>query len=227
VRSLKEANMTTQQAVRLVEITKRKADELFDELIAELHVQGIKVAPPVDEDAATIAVTDPTVRGYDEPWAFGDTTLTGSWEEVEELKGVTYTWPDSNIDTYDPFVIYRGLGDYDGMTLALGYKPNGEVIGFVVFGNAASKRGITYWVLADDFDESNEKLSMIRGGGATARAGFNTSDSLPKAYNGFETEMLRDRVAGKWNVQAVVADANDHETMLAHTALQARLRKLM
>jgi hypothetical protein len=213
--------------VRLVEITKRKADELFEELIAELQGQTIDVAGPVEEDTETVAATDPTVRGYNEPWAFGDTTLNGSWDKADEPKDVSYVWPDGNVDHYDPFVIYRGLGDYDGMLLALGYKPNGEVIGFVVFGNAASKRGITYWVLADDFDESNEKLSMIRGGGATGRAGFGPSDSLPKAYDHFTTDMLRDRVVGKWNVQAVVAKADDYETMLAHTALQARLRKLV
>lgn len=220
--------MKAKQVVRLVEITKRKADELFEELIAELQGQGIEVEAPVEEDAVTIAATDPTVRGYDEQWAFGETTLTGSWERVdEEHKGITYMWPDGNLDEYDPFVLYRGLGDYDGMILALGYKPNGEVIGFVIFGNVGAKRGITYWVLADDFDESNEKLAMIRGGGTTGRAGFGPADSLPKAYDGFKTDMLRDRVAGKWNVRAVVAKADDHETMLGHTALQARLRKLV
>jgi hypothetical protein len=37
---------------------------------------------------------------------------------------------------------------------------------------------------------------------------------------------LRDRVAGKWSVQAVVADADDHAKMAGHTAIQARLREL-
>jgi hypothetical protein len=225
--SRREVTMETQQIVRLAEITKRKADELFVELLAELQGRGIEVTAPMEEDAETVAATDPTLRGYDEPWAFGDTTLNGSWEKVDDPKGISYVWPDGNVDEYDPFVIYRGSGDYDGMLLALGYKSNGEVIGFVLFGNAASKRGITYWVLADDFDESNEKLSIIRGGGTTGRAGFGPSDSLPKAYDGFKTNMLRDRVAGKWNVQAMVAKTDDHETMLAHTALQARLRKLV
>src|SRR4051812_25263537 len=102
--------METHQVVRFVEITKRKADELFQELIAELQGQGIEVAAPVEEDAVTVAATDPTVRGYDEQWAFGDTTLTGSWEKVEEHEGITYVWPDGNLDEYDPFVLYRGLG---------------------------------------------------------------------------------------------------------------------
>jgi hypothetical protein len=44
--------------------------------------------------------------------------------------------------------------------------------------------------------------------------------------SGLKTEMLRDRVAGKWNVQAVVVDADDYIANLAHTALQAKPRGL-
>jgi hypothetical protein len=51
--------------------------------------------------------------------------------------------------------------------------------------------------------------------------------TLPKGYRGLRTDILRDRVRGKWNVQAVIADAADADTMLAHTALQARLRGLV
>jgi len=38
--------------------------------------------------------------------------------------------------------------------------------------------------------------------------------------------VLRDRKAGKWNVQAVVAKADDYKSMLGHTTLQAKLRGL-
>jgi hypothetical protein len=38
--------------------------------------------------------------------------------------------------------------------------------------------------------------------------------------------VLRDRRAGKWNVQAVVVDEQEHEPTLRHTALQAKLRGL-
>lgn len=54
---------------------------------------------------------------------------------------------------------------------------------------------------------------------------FNPQAEL--AYSGFKVQMLCDRVAGKWNVQAVVANADDFETMLAHAALQAKLRRLI
>jgi hypothetical protein len=53
------------------------------------------------------------------------------------------------------------------------------------------------------------------------RSGFAPGEALPGAYAGFAAGILRDRVAGKWNVQAVVATADDADAMLAHTALQA------
>jgi hypothetical protein len=59
------------------------------------------------------------------------------------------------------------------------------------------------------------------------RSGFGRNVALPKAYKELRTAVLRDRKAGKWNVQGVIATADDSETMLRHTALQARLRALV
>jgi hypothetical protein len=67
---------------------------------------------------------------------------------------------------------------------------------------------------------------MIRGGGARGRSGFGSGEALPVAYRDFEIDVLRARIPGKWNVQAVVATSDDCKTMLAHTALEARLRRL-
>lgn len=219
--------MTAGQTVRLVEITKRKAEELFDELITELQKQEPGEPEPAESEEPTEA-TDPTARGtgYDKPWSLGETTLSGGWEELAREAEASYMWPDGNVDHYTNFVSYRGTGDFQGMRLALGYLSRGDVVGFVLGATSASKRGITYFFPTDDFEHSNEMVSMIRGGGKSGRAGFGPADSLPRAYEGFKTEMLRDRRKGKWNVQAVVAHANDHETMLAHTAIQARLREL-
>ena len=215
-------SITSEQAVRLVEITQRKADELFEELIAELSRDvGIASRDAVEQ-------TDPTgfaasAQGASE-WSLGDTTLSGDWEEIRRESGVTYRWPDGNLDEYTDFASYRGRGDYAGMNLALGYLTDGDAVGFVLGAGVGSKRGITYFFPADDFAESNEKVSMIRGGGPRGRSGFAPGETLPKGYDALETDVLRDRVAGKWNVQAVVARADDFATMLAHTALQAKLR---
>jgi hypothetical protein len=47
------------------------------------------------------------------------------------------------------------------------------------------------------------------------------------AYQGFKVDVLRDRIHGQWNVQAVVSDRDDYPTMLRHTYLQAKLRGLV
>jgi hypothetical protein len=62
--------------------------------------------------------------------------------------------------------------------------------------------------------DSNERVSMIRGGGKTGRAGFVPEEALPVGYSDTTTDILRDRVEGKWNVQAIVAKENNHTAML-------------
>jgi hypothetical protein len=49
----------------------------------------------------------------------------------------------------------------------------------------------------------------------------------PAEYQASKTAVLGQRIKGKWNVQAVVAKDDDAQTMLNHTALQARLRGLI
>jgi hypothetical protein len=109
------------------------------------------------------------------------------------------------------------------MTLALGYPNNGDAVGFVR-GTGGSKRGITCFFPVDDFEQTNEKVSMILAGVPKGGSGFAPHEPLPKPYGGFNPDVLRDRKAGKWNVQAVVAKADDYESMLGHTTLQAKLR---
>jgi hypothetical protein len=161
-----------------------------------------------------------------ESWSLDDTVPTGDWEELGRSTNETYKWPDGNVDRYTEFVSYPGTGGFTGMTLALGYLNNGDPVGFVRGTRGGSKRGITYFFPADDFERTNEKVSMIRGGGPKGRSGFAPHEPLPKTYSGFNTDVLRDRKAGKWNVQAVVAKADDYKSMLGHTTLQAKLRGL-
>ena len=221
-------SITAEQAVRLVSITQRKADELFNELIAELegNLAADGVETPTEAGGLEPTVTPTPSVGSEKVWSLGNTVLSGDWEESGRQQGATHTWADGNVDRYGDFVTYQGKGDYAPMRLALGYLANGDVVGFSLGAGGGSKRGITYFFPADDFATTNEKVSMIKGGGPRGRGGFGPADALPKAYEAFKTEILRDRVAGKWNVTAVVADAHDHKTMLGHTALQARLRRI-
>ena len=80
------------------------------------------------------------------------------------------------------------------------------MVGFVLGSGRGSRRPLTVFFAADDFDTTGERLSMIRGkGGGNSRKGYAPGEELPPAYSEFRTEVLRDRINGKWNVQAVVA----------------------
>jgi hypothetical protein len=110
------------------------------------------------------------------------------------------------------------------MVLALGHEGE-EIAGFVI-GPGGSKRAVTYFWPTDDFPTTREKVSLVKGGGARGRSGFEPHDATPSAYAGFRIEVLCDRVSGKWRRQAVVVATDDFKAMLAHTALQAKLRGL-
>jgi hypothetical protein len=205
--------MTNEQAIQMLDVIQKKSEEIFEELRIQLSSETSE---------ADAGASD----GGGHQWTLSSAALSGAWKEVESVDGQSYRWPDGNVDDYTDFVIYEGSGEFDGMTLALGHKDNGEWVGFVFEGGLASKRGIVYFQLADDFDESAELVSMIRGGGENGRSGFAPTDPPPPAYADFQIESLKGRKAGKWNVQAVVAASDDAETMLNHTAIQARLRGL-
>jgi hypothetical protein len=211
--------MNTEQAIRAIEITQTKLDELFEEIKAELLVENEGVAG-----------TDPIAGSIDakqsHPWSLSGSAPTGQWERTDSSTGVRYKWPDGNVDEYSQFIHYVGRGEFEGVNLALGYLDNGDVVGFSLGTGGGSKRGITYFFPADDFETTREKISMIRGGGPNGRSGFGSREAVPPAYAEFETAILRERKAGKWRVLGVVVAEDDAETMLRHTALQARLRNL-
>jgi hypothetical protein len=88
-----------------------------------------------------------------------------------------------------------------------------------------SKRPIVYFTDTDDFVTNRERVSPIRGrdGG---RSFFGPGDQLPPECDGLTIDPFRGRIAGRWNVQAVVAKEDDVATMLNHAAAQIRLRNL-
>lgn len=203
--------------IAMLDVTQRKLNELFDELRAELVGE-----PPVEPRE----FADP-VGHQQEAWTLERSSLGGSWKQVGESADESYRWPDGNVDDYDRFQVFEGSGDFAGMRLALGRNQEGEWIGFVLGPNGlTSKRGLVYFQRADDFAETGELVSMIRGGGANGRSGFDPEGPTPAVYGELKIDSLRERRAGKWNVKAVVAGDDDSETMLTHTAIQARLRGL-
>lgn len=212
-----------EDTLAVIDLAQRKVNEFFDEMrqyfaskvsdeAEKASLRSALVSEPVDTENAMLDLKP----------------LVGGWRETETLTGQTYRWPDGNIDEYSRLVRFSGSGDFEGMNLGLGYKVGGDTIGFVFSSDGKSKRGIVYFQAADDFDETAEVVSMIRGNGLTGRRGFSPEEPRPPAYADFKLESLKDRVSGpgKWNVLAVVAKVSDTDTMLDHTALQARLRGL-
>lgn len=222
-----EVDKAAQIMMRVSEIAERHASAFFTELNAELAgflgEGGFETLAQVGGPVTTAAAIGTVGSGV---WSLGNTVLSGDWKETGRSHGVTHPWPDGQVSTFAELVSYQGEGGYAPMQLALGQDQNDNVVGFVISATGRSKRGLTVFFRADDFATTNEAVSFIRGGGPRGRSGFDASDALPKAYAAFKVEMLGDRVAGKFARAAVVADADDHKTMLAHTALQARLRGL-
>jgi hypothetical protein len=215
--------MTTAEATRLIEIVRTRTNETCDELIAELtETPKVIAAGSVQAQPETPVAPVPS----DGAWSLPDAAMTGGWEEKRREAGGSYKWPDGTVEPYEEIVRYSGTGDFAGIELALGYDGKGNVAGFVLGRGGGSMRGITYFFAADDYADSNEAISMIRGGGPRGRSGFGPNDPVPPAYSGFTTDTLRNRCAGKWNVLGVVADVSDAATMLRHIALQARMRGL-
>jgi hypothetical protein len=171
--------------------------------------------------------TTPEIEAVTQPT---NGSTTAAWHEVDRLPDESWTWPDGNFDTYSEIVVYEGSGNFAGAKLGLGYQngpgKEGEVNGFVFASGGSSKRPLTVFFPAGDFESTHELVSMIRGRDGSRKT-FGPTDSLPAVYHGFKTDILGKRIEGKWNVQAVVAKEDDAQTMLNHTALQARLRGLI
>jgi hypothetical protein len=183
------------------------------------------------DDSAESPMTDDEVNAIADYLA-----VEGSvWEKTgeEEDGAITYKWPDGNLDTYEGYETFRCTQSvFKGVNLALAkvVGKGREMVGFVLGSGTGSRRPLTVFFEADDFDTTGERLSMIRGkGGGNSRKGYAPGEELPPAYKGFKIDVLGDRIKGKWNVQAVVVtdDEAGRKAMLDHTALQAKLRGII
>ena len=115
-----------------------------------------------------------------------------------------------------------------GLKLGVGYRDVADDRSYVALfkmGEGSGKRPIVYFTDADDFPSVRERLSPIRGKDGGRRF-FAPGEQLPPEYDGMQISTFRDRIRGRWNVQAVAAKEGDIETMLNHTAAQIHLRNL-
>src|SRR6266540_409401 len=118
---IKEGNTEAIMAVRVMEAVRDAVNNGCDAVIGILKEDVEAEVPPVER--APVGATDQTGSpGAARAWSLVGKTFSGTFERLEELTGITYVWPDGNEDTYETFVVYGGLGDFGGMTLALGYN---------------------------------------------------------------------------------------------------------
>jgi hypothetical protein len=155
-----------------------------------------------------------------------------AWTEIKRLDGQRYSWPpDAGGDEeYDPFVVYRN----GGLVLALAHnkakvvvkeKMREQIWVFHMGTGLGSKEPISPFIAADDYDETREMVSIIRGNGESRRRMFDPSEQLPLEYAGLKIEILGDRIQGHYKKLCAVAHEDDVESMLRHGAAQARLRR--
>lgn len=215
--------------LQIIEKAREKTNEFFDEISAELVNEG-RQEPETGTLQPTGANSGPEPK---DKWNLDGEPVEFKWMQTHEPEGETYRWPDGNVDEYARFMSFKGGPplEYEihsgEIKLGVGFLETGEVVGFVMSNDGAAKRGIVYFQRTDDFDESGELISMIRGGGKRGRSGFSPDDPPPHAYEAFNLESLRDRKEGKWNVLGITANPSEAEGLMAildHTALQARLR---
>ena len=156
---------------------------------------------------------------------------SGEWEEIERLMNQTYSWPADagGTEEYEPFVLYQ----FKGRILALAHnvervvvkdKLREQVWVFQMGAGRGSKRPVTPFIAADDFEDTGELVAIIRGKGETGRAMFGPGDELPPEYEDLKIEILGDRIRGHYRRLCVVAHKEDIESMLRHGAAQVQLR---
>jgi hypothetical protein len=119
-------------------------------------------------------------------------------------------------------VVHIGLGE------ATRKKKWGRDRKYVVafLSSGAPQKPLAEFLAADDYKESRELVAVIRGSDGGRRM-YGAGDALPETYEGFRTGMYDDRVdyTGVWHKAVVIAQEDDHVTMLNHALLQGRRRQ--
>ena len=122
--------------------------------------------------------------GRSRRWKLEGPLPLGTFDEHSREAEESWKWGDEFVERYGPFIRFSGRDGFAPAMLALGFdlthvSPNGEVVGFHLGSGGGSKRAITQFFRSDNFAETNELLSMIRGGGPRGRSGFRAHDPLP------------------------------------------------
>jgi hypothetical protein len=197
--------------------------EIDDEVLRAL----IRLTPnPISESDKESAVGMSQVED-------GRIELPASWRQVDEQRGVVYTWGDDR-DVYDPFRIYEADIPTGTARLAIGRCERARTFGedrvyyiVALIGPAGGVRAISEFLATDDYDETHDVIAVIKGKDRSGRQ-FDSPEELPAVYSGWPTIVYRTRVdyPGAYSKQALVCNEQDHEIMLNHAWAQIRLRGL-
>jgi hypothetical protein len=145
---------------------------------------------------------------------------------------MSYRWPHYTED-YSQYRIFRAGTAREGtIHIALGSSVREAKWGrdrhyLVAFLSAGAPiTPLVEFVEADDYHETQEYVSVIRGKNG-GRKMFGPGDNLPPAYaNRFRTGMYGERVRYPkvWNKAVIIAQEDDLTTILNHALLQVRRR---
>lgn len=173
------------------------------------------------------------VLGRDDPSPLPAADPTVGWIRQEQFdrSDVEYPWPDGSRDHIPTLQVWRAPESVGGGLFALGEasdtpptfgRPRRYTGVFILGGEGGSQRHVA------NFSEDDEggRVALIRGKGASQRGYFDVDEPLPAGYEYLPTASHTERVHKGWTKACVVAAPDGHVLMLAHAALQARLRGL-
>jgi hypothetical protein len=158
--------------------------------------------------------------------------LPEDWRLLREREGEAYQWPEER-DRYVRYRVFLGTTRAEGAVhIGLGEtvrtnkwgRDRKYIVAFLSGGSP--QQPLVEFVAADDYEQSRELVSVIRGSDGGRRM-YGAGDPLPDVYKErFRTELYSDRVvhAGVWNKVVVVGREDDDEAMLNHALIQSRRR---
>ena len=158
--------------------------------------------------------------------------LPDDWSLVREREGESYQWPEAR-ERYSRYRVFMGTTRSEGVVhIGLGETTRKKKWGrdrkYVVafLSSGAPQKPLAEFLAADDYKESRELVAVIRGSDGGRRM-YGPGDALPETYEGFRTQMYDDRVdyPGVWHKAVVIAQEDDHATMLNHALIQGRRRQ--
>jgi hypothetical protein len=208
-------------------------DERLSELLGLTNAAGFGTPTMAPTGASAATSERPSQSQLTDAFEH-EVDLPSAWELVREREDQAYTWPEER-ESYHTYRVYAAeTGQTGTVHIGLGTNRSHPAWGsdrmhVVAFLSSGSPQiPLVEFQGADDFDQSRELISVIRGkGGGKSKKMFGLGDPLPRVYaENFRTALYSDRirVRGAWAKVGVVAREDQPEVLLNHALIQARRR---